>query len=166
MSCAANEMNEPLPVRVPFVRYFYFVVGFMLLAVAAMKAAAVIYGFKGMGARNPVLPMLSNLHVVGVAAVVELAVGCVVLFAQEFGPKRLAVYWIASVFVAYRLGLLIVGSYTSCGCLHGFSLLLESNSSTENAIATSILAFMLLGTVVSHLSVERSRFRRFSANVC
>lgn len=146
-----------------FSGYFYSSVAVLLLITGAIKAAGIAHGFRGMKAANSVIPFFSNLQIIFLSAVIEFAAGCVLILAHDFYLRRLVVYWMASLFLAYRLGLVIVGDYSGCGCLRGLSVLLDSNKGLENVVAVSILAYMLAGNMVFHFlnylkeSATRSR---------
>jgi hypothetical protein len=132
--------------------YFFASVGLLLLISGVTKAAGIAYGFGGMKARNSVIPFLSNFEVICVAAIIELAVGCsLLLFVRDFHLRKVVVYWIVSLFLAYRIGLAIVGDYSGCGCLRGLSVVLDTNKGLENTIAMSVLVYMLAGNVAFHL---------------
>ena len=100
-----------------FSGYFYSSVAVLLLITGAIKAAGIAHGFRGMKAANSVIPFFSNLQIIFLSAVIEFAAGCVLILAHDFYLRRLVVYWMASLFLAYRLGLVIVGDYSGCGCL-------------------------------------------------
>ena len=150
-------MNESKSDNTSYSGYFFASVALLLLISGAIKAAGIAYGFRGMKAGNSVIPFFSNFEVICVAAIIELAVGCSLLFVHDLHLRKLLVYWIVSLFLAYRLGLAIVGDYSGCCCLRGLSVLLDTNKGLENTIAMSILVYMLVGNVAFHLLTHFKR---------
>ena len=145
------QMNESKSHVAACSTYFYASVAVLLLITGAIKAAGIAYGFKGMKAGNSVIPLFSNMQMICLSAIIEVAVGSLLLLVHDLTLRRVLVYWIVSLFLAYRLGLVIVGDYSGCGCLRGLSLLLDSNKGLENAVAMSILVYMVMGNIVFHL---------------
>jgi hypothetical protein len=153
-------MVNSKPQRISYSGYFYGSVALLLLVTGATKAAGLVHGFRGMKAANSVIPFFSNFQMICCAAAIELVVGCVLVFLRPVYVRRLLVYWIVSIFLSYRLGLMFVGDYSGCGCLQGLSVLLDSNKGVENAVAVGILAYMLIGNVTFHLLTWVDDWRR------
>jgi len=89
------------------------------------------------------IPFHRLLAVVGVA---ELLIAYFCLFTEKCQFSLLAVAWLATSFVAYRLGLWFMGWHRPCGCLGSLTALLHIPTGVADNIMKVVLAFLLIGS--------------------
>ena len=112
-------------------------------------------------APDPLLFFLSNEVLWKFTATLEFAISILILFGKNSLVKLYAVFWSSSVFICYRLGLVVIGYKKGCLCL-GRPMSWHSvlgNKFHEDAILKTILAFMFLGSLWFLRQDIRSRFK-------
>ena len=80
------------------------------------------------------------------AAVAELPIAAVCLFAKANRLATVLVAWLASIFLVYRLGLWWIGWKKPCGCLGNLTDTLGISPHTADVIIKGLLAYLLIGS--------------------
>jgi hypothetical protein len=83
------------------------------------------------------------LLLVGLA---ELFVTFFCLFTDKRRFSLLAVAWISTNFLVYRLGLWFIGWHRPCGCMGSLSDMLHLSPHAADNIMKGVLAFLLIGS--------------------
>jgi hypothetical protein len=99
---------------------------------------------KLLGQANPLIWFLTNRQMLFVAALIELAVGTILVCRVN---RLLQVSWLvslANVFLVYRVGLWWIGYKGSCACLGHLSDWLRIKPETADWISQGALAYMLI----------------------
>ena len=99
------------------------------------------------GPTDPVFALLTTRQMALAAAMLEVAVAVRVLRAGQPLTGLLTILWLASVLVAYRIGLRWVGFDGSCGCLGAWPTVLRFSSHTSERLASGALTFMITGSL-------------------
>ena len=133
---------------VQIARLYATLVGVLLLIVGLGKA----WGGLGRpllapGPTDPVFAFLTIRQVGLAAAMLEVAVAVQVLRAGQPLTGLLTILWLASVLVAYRIGLRWVGFDGSCGCLGAWPAVLRLSNRTSERLASGALTFMIIGSL-------------------
>jgi hypothetical protein len=89
------------------------------------------------------IPFRQLLLLVGLA---ELSIAFFCLFADRRGFSLLAVAWISSNFLVYRLGLWFIGWHRPCGCMGSLSDMLHLSPQAADNIMKGVLAYLLIGS--------------------
>jgi hypothetical protein len=73
-----------------------------------------------------------------------------IAFCCLFTPKRqlslLAIAWISTGFLLYRLGLWYIGWHHPCGCMGSFAGILHLSDRAADNIMKGVLAYLLIGS--------------------
>jgi len=76
----------------------------------------------------------------------ELFIAFFCLFTDKRQFSLVAVAWLATNFVVYRLGLWWIGWHRPCGCLGNLTDLLRISPHTADTIMKLVLAYLLIGS--------------------
>jgi len=119
----------------------------ILLATATAKTISGFGSAEVLEQPDPILG-ISFRSAFFVAGTIELAVGLICLFAKCLRWQTGLVAWLATIFVVYRLGLVLVGYKQPCNCLGGFTDALHITPGAADAAMKCILAYLLLVSYV------------------
>ena len=89
------------------------------------------------------LPFRHLLLLVGLA---ELLIAFFCLFTDKQPVSLLAVAWISTNFLVYRLGLWFIGWHRPCGCMGSLSGMLHLSPQAADNIMKAVLAYLLVGS--------------------
>ncbi len=76
----------------------------------------------------------------------ELFIGFTCLFTKYRRLSLLAVAWLSTNFVVYRVGLWLVGWHRPCGCMGSLSEMLHLSAHAADSIMKAVLTYLLLGS--------------------
>jgi len=88
-------------------------------------------------------------HALATAAVLEIAVVIALCSRIRSESKMQAIIWLTLTFWAYRIGFWLSGAQGICPCLGSLGSWLNLEPELISALGRSLLAYMLLGSVVS-----------------
>ena len=109
---------------------------------------------------NAIFAPLTNVTIVGIAGLVEIAVGLVALVSRKQLTGAWLLLWLSCGMMAYKLGLALVGYKGPCGCLLGITRLVPLPTGLQREIA-DYLGFWFLGSSLYVVISDRlCRFRR------
>ena len=100
------------------------------------------------------------------AAVLEVCVA-VVSFIRPVSDGLLAVAWLSTVFLTYRVGLWWIGWKKPCSCLGNLTDALHISPQLADNIMKGLLAFMFIGSVsllATHLRAIKNAVRQGKAS--
>lgn len=129
---------------------------FCLTSGAALAATALAKGFSAMGPARALdvvdplfgIPFRYLLLLVGLA---ELFIAFFCLFTDKAQFSLLAVAWLSTNFLVYRLGLWFIGWHKPCGCLGNLTDVLHISPTTADNIMKVVLAYLLVGSYAALL---------------
>ena len=120
--------------------------GLILLLTASAKLVSVGQTLKILLLPDPVFPFLTTRELLQGAAVLELATVSAVILSSNNTLKLAAIAWLSSLFLLYRLGLLLVHAPLSyCPCLGsvGGAVVLSDHALSKITFITA--AFLWVG---------------------
>ena len=124
---------------------------FLLAAGAALAATGLAKVFSATGPA-PALDLADPLlgipfrHLLLLVGLAELGIAFFCLFTDKEKLSLLAVAWLSTNFLVYRLGLWFIGWHKPCGCLGNLTDLLHISPTAADNIMKGVLAFLLLGS--------------------
>jgi hypothetical protein len=129
----------------------YVMKGFLRLAGGALALTGLAKAFSAIGAARALdaadpligIPFRQLLLLVGLA---ELLVAFFCLFTDKRRLSLLAVAWISTGFLLYRLGLWYIGWHRPCGCMGSLAGVLHLSDQAADNIMKGVLAYLLLGS--------------------
>jgi hypothetical protein len=128
--------------------FFFRAAGWILLVTASAKLVSSFGHARALAVAEPISGFSFRWVLLGVAAV-ELAVAVLCLRSEDFRLQTLIVAWLATSFMAYRLGLALLGYTGPCGCMGHITDALHLPSQQVDSVMKGILAFLLLGSYSS-----------------
>lgn len=117
-----------------------------LLAITGLaKALSAIGTARALDTADPLtgLPFRQLLLLVGLA---ELFIAFLCLFTDKRRLSLLAVAWISSNFLVYRLGLWFTGWHHPCACMGSLAGMLHLSDNAADNVMKGVLAYLLLGS--------------------
>jgi hypothetical protein len=114
---------------------------------------------------DPLLSPLMSREVMLAAALLETAVAFFIARQNSPVVRALALTWLCTLFVGYRLGLAWFGSSGDCRCLGSIGAWLHLSSSAANLTALGLLAFMAVGSVTVLWAQARAAKARLCSSV-
>jgi len=98
-------------------RVFQGSVALILALTAAAKVLSILAGNWDTNAFDPLLSPIRQVWLVAGAAGLEVAILCVMLISRDESLRLCAIFWLASMFAMYRVGLAAIGYAGNCNCL-------------------------------------------------
>ena len=122
------------------------------------KAFSAIGAARALDTADPLIgvPFRQLLLLVGLA---ELFIAFFCLFTEKRRLSLLAVAWISTNFLMYRLGLWFIGWHRPCGCMGSLSDMLHLSPRAADNIMKGVLAYLLIGSYVLLLAQWRAARR-------
>jgi len=119
--------------------------GGVLATTALGKALSAIGPARALDAADPLIgiPFRQLLLLVALA---ELLVAFFCLFTDKRRFNLLAVAWLSTNFLVYRLGLWFIGWRRPCGCMGSLAGALHLSDQAADNIMKGVLAYLLLGS--------------------
>lgn len=145
-----------LIMKLAFERLFLFTAGLALAATAFGKAFSAIGPARALDALDPLvgMPFRELLLLVGL---VELLIAFFCLFTDKRRLSLLAVAWISTNFLVYRLGMWFIGWHRPCGCMGSLTDLLHISPRLADNIMKGVLAYLLIGSYALLFAQWRQR---------
>jgi hypothetical protein len=137
-------------------RWFVNVGGGILALTGLAKAFSAIGPARALDTADPLIgiPFRQLLLLVGLA---ELFIAFFCLFTDRRRLSLLAVAWISTNFLVYRLGLWFIGWHRPCGCMGNLTDLLHISPHAADTIMKGVLAYLLVGSYGILFSQWRQR---------
>jgi hypothetical protein len=135
---------------------------FLKLAGGALALTGLAKAFSAIGPARALdvpdpligLPFRQLLLLVGLA---ELFIAFFSLFTDKRRLSLLAVAWISTNFLVYRLGLWFIGWHRPCGCMGSLSDMLHLSPHAADNIMKGVLAYLLIGSYALLFAQWRQR---------
>jgi hypothetical protein len=126
-------------------KWFLKSAGWALALTALGKAVSAIGSARALDVADPLIgiPFRQLLLLVGLG---EFLIGFSCLFTDRRRLSLLAVAWIATGFLLYRLGLWLVGWHHPCQCMGAFAGMLHLSDHAADNIMKGVLAYLLVGS--------------------
>jgi len=135
---------------------FIFSSGVILIITAIGKLISVSGSVRILQEHDPILaiPFRDVFLIVGG---LELVVAAVCLFGKRLGLQAGLIAFLATDFVIYRLGLLLIGYHRPCHCLGNLTDALHISPETANTAMKIILAYLLVGSYAALFWILRQK---------
>jgi hypothetical protein len=127
------------------VRLFLLSAGVLLSITAIAKLISASGGARILQTPDPILSVPFR-YVFWVVGGIELVVALVCFLGTQVGLRAGLVAWLATGFVAYRIGLLWVGYSKPCSCLGTLTDALHMSPQTADTAMKIVLAYLLIGS--------------------
>jgi hypothetical protein len=135
---------------------FFYSSGVLLLMTAIAKLISSFGSSPILALPDPIF-IIPFRWVFCIAGIVELAIAYVCFFDQRIGLKVGLVTWLATSFVAYRLGLMWLGYRKPCHCLGDVTDALHISPQTADTAMKIVLGYLLIGSYANLLWLWRQR---------
>jgi hypothetical protein len=89
--------------------------------------------------------------------VVEIVISTVCLFSKRTWLSAGFLAWLSTSFLAYRIGLVLVGYHRPCSCMGNLTDALHISPQTTDTAIKIILAYLLIGSYASLFWLWRQR---------
>jgi hypothetical protein len=124
---------------------FLSLAGVLLAATGLAKIFSAIGPARALDVSDPLIgiPFRQLMLLVGLA---ELLIAFFCLFTDRRRFSLLAVAWLSTNFLVYRIGLWFIGWHRPCGCMGNLTDLLHLSPRAADNIMKGVLAFLLLGS--------------------
>jgi len=134
--------------------WFVMSAGAVLAITGLAKAFSAIGPTRALDTADPLIgiPFRQLLLLVGL---VELLIAFFCLFSDKRRFSLLAVAWVSTNFLVYRLGLWFIGWHKPCGCMGTLAGVLHLPDQAADNIMKGVLAFLLIGSYLLLLSQWR-----------
>jgi hypothetical protein len=125
--------------------WFVVSAGALLAITGLAKAFSAIGPARALDTADPLIgiPFRQLLLLVGLA---ELLIAFFCIFTDRRRFSLLAVAWISTNFLVYRLGLLFIGWHHPCGCMGSLAGVLHLSDKAADNIMKGVLACLLVGS--------------------
>jgi hypothetical protein len=126
-------------------KLFLRLAGIALALAGLAKAFSAIGPARALDIADPLvgIPFRQLLLLVGL---VEFFIAFFCLFTDKRRTSLLAVAWISTNFLVYRLGLWLIGWHRPCGCMGSLSDMLHLSPHAADNIMKCVLAYLLVGS--------------------
>ena len=126
-------------------RWFVRMGGGALAATGLAKVFSAIGPARALDTADPLIgvPFRQLLLVVGLG---ELLIAFFCLFTDKRRSSLLAVAWISTNFLVYRLGLWLIGWHHPCACMGSLAGVLHLSDQAADNIMKGVLAYLLIGS--------------------
>lgn len=128
-----------------FRTWFLWLAGGTLALTGLAKAFSAIGSARALDVADPILgiPFRHLMLLVGLA---ELFIAFLCLLTNKRRLSLLAVAWLSTNFLLYRVGLWWMGWHRPCGCLGDLTDLLNISPSAADSVMKLVLAFLTIGS--------------------
>ena len=152
---AGEETAGPVPgrrriSREKLTRWFILSAGVILALTGTAKVFGAVGGARALDVQDPILGMPFRYLMAGVG-LTELLVAFFCLFTHKRNFSLVAVAWLATNFLFYRLGLWWIGWHRPCGCMGNLTDVLHISAQTADWIMKGLLAYLLAGSGIGIL---------------
>ena len=91
----------------------------ILIATCSLKILTVAAAWNELSSRDPLFSFLSNRELLIIVSVLELSLVVFLAKCRNTFLSAFAIAWISSLFLCYRIGLLMIGYTGGCSCTGG-----------------------------------------------
>lgn len=119
-----------------------FVSIFLLSATLVGKLSLITNEHALLGVSDPLLGVFTTRQLLFLASLLEIGTMFTLLWAKEQLYSELAVAWLATVFVAYRVGLSAMGYKGPCACMGNLGEKFGVSGKSMDSISILILAVL------------------------
>jgi methylamine utilization protein MauE len=130
------------------IRSFVLSAGVILLTAGTAKLVSVFGSAQVLEVEDPIFG-ISYRYLMIFAGVLELAIGSSCLFNKARRMNLGLVAWLATGFLAYRVGLWFIGWRGPCACLGNLADALRISPDTVDVAMKILLGYLLLGGLMS-----------------
>lgn len=109
--------------------------GAFLLLLGNLKLVGLMERDAFLALPHAIFAPLTNVTVVGLAGVTEIAVGVLVLVCRKPVAGAWLLLWLCTGMLAYKVGLALVGYNGPCGCLVGLNRLIPLPTAVQQEVA-------------------------------
>lgn len=135
-----------------FIRVFLFSAGILLIITAIAKFVAATGHAQILHNTDPVLG-ISFRNLFWSVGIIEFFVGFISLWGGSASFRVGSVAWLASCFLVYRVGLLLMGYHRPCPCLGNLTDSLHIPAQTADVLMRILLGYLLFGSYASIFSL-------------
>ena len=140
-------------------------VSVVLFLTAGLKVSTLISDRDVMRGSDPLIFFLSNNQLVSAIAVVEIGIAVFLLCKAMAKSKLVAIAWLSSLFLGYRIGLFLLGYKGACYCMGmAESWLTLIKPLHVETLMRCLLGVMLIGSFTFLLL--QKRLDRKARNLC
>jgi len=126
-------------------RWFVWSAGVLFGITGLAKVFSATGSARALDVADPIIS-ISFRHLLLAVGLLELFIAFFCLFTDKRQFSLLAVAWLATNFVVYRVGLWWMGWHRPCGCLGNLTDLLRISPRAADNIMKSVLAYLLVGS--------------------
>ncbi len=119
--------------------------GSALAVTGLAKAFSAVGTARALDTIDPLIGVPFRQLMLGVA-LAELFIGFFCLFTDRRRFSLVAVAWMSTNFLVYRLGLWFIGWHRPCGCMGNLTDLLHLSPRAADNIMKGVLAYLLIGS--------------------
>jgi len=127
------------------IRMFLFVSGVLLSVTGIAKLISSAGSARILEYHDPILS-IEFRYVFLVVGTLEILTALYCFFGRQQYLKIFGVAWLATNFMLYRMGLILVGYRKPCSCLGTLTSALHISPDTANKIMEVVLFFLLIGS--------------------
>ena len=138
------------------IRIYICITAGLLFVTAIAKLVSATGNAKVLENSDPILG-ISFRDVFWIVGVIELAVSMFCLFGRRLNMQVGIVAWLATIFLFYRLGLILVGYHKPCSCLGNLTDALRISPQAADTAMKIILAYLLIGSYATLFWLWRQR---------
>jgi hypothetical protein len=146
------------------VRWFLYSAAVVLFLTAAAKYISSFGHGTILQARDPLIG-LQFQDLFRIIGGIETAVALVCIFSRRIWLAEGLVAWLATSFLAYRIGLVAVGYHRPCSCMGNLTDALHIPPQTADTAMKIILAYLLIGSYASLFWLWRQHKKAVSSAV-
>jgi hypothetical protein len=143
------------------IRVFIFSTGMLLLITAVAKFVSAGSGAHILQISDPIISIPFRI-VLWIVGSIELCIAMVCLFSKRLGLPAALVAWLATSFLLYRIGLILVGYRKPCSCLGNLTDALHIPPQTAGTAMKIILAYLLIGSYATLFWLWRQKRKAIS----
>ena len=141
-------------------RWFILSAGFILLITGTAKLASAFGGPKVVYESDPIFGMTFH-HLMIMAGLIEITIASACLFSKATKLNAGLIAWVATTFLLYRVGLMVLDWKRPCSCLGNLTDALHISPSAGDLMMKGLLAYLLVGGYIISFSYMRARHRGF-----
>jgi len=119
--------------------------GAVLVATGLAKGFSAIGPARALDTADPLIG-ISFRQLLLLVGLVELLIAFFCLFTERRRFSVLALAWISTNFLVYRIGLWFIGWHRPCGCMGSLTDLLHISPRVADNIMKAVLAYLLIGS--------------------
>lgn len=144
-------------------RAFITVVGLVLLATAAAKLITIGGDAKLLRRADSIFPFLTVRQLLFLGASAELALVCLLCVLKDHRCCILAIAWLSTLFLSYRIAKWVSGAREPCVCLGDLWRSFGLTAQEGDTLMKFVLAFMLVGSYWFLVEAICNHYRHFQS---